>query len=165
MGRFSLPEERPAGLDSPVTVKVIKYMAKGQVRLFKLTNGRVGSKWRVGAGFKKPVPTLLLEHTGRKSGKVFTTAVLYLEDGPRLVIVASQGGLPKNPQWYPNLIAHPETRVHLRKEPNRAVRARVAVGAEREELWPRLVELYADFAKYDVWADREIPIVVLEPIS
>lgn len=55
--------------------------------------------------------------------------------------------------------------MHLRKEPNRAVRARVAVGAEREELWPRLVELYADFAKYDVWADREIPIVVLEPIS
>ncbi|HMY08654.1 MAG: nitroreductase family deazaflavin-dependent oxidoreductase [Nocardioidaceae bacterium] len=163
MGRFSLPDQRPDGLDSPITVKAIKYMAKAQVRVFKMTNGRVGSNWRVGAGFKKPVPTLLLDHVGRKSGKLFTTPVLYLQDGPRLVIVASQGGLPKNPQWFPNLMAHPDTQVHLRKEPNRAVRARLAQGDERAQLWVRLVELYADFAKYDAWADREIPVVVLEP--
>lgn len=163
MGRFSLPDERPDGLDSPVTAKVIKYMAKIQVRVFKLTNGRIGSNWRVGAGFRKPVPTLLLEHRGRKSGKLFVTPVLYLADGPDVVVVASQGGLPTNPQWYANLTASPDTVVHLRKERGRPVRARVAVGTEREELWPRLVELYADFAKYAAWADREIPVVVLEP--
>ena len=163
MGRFSLPDARPAGLDSPVTVKVIKYMAKAHVGVFKLTNGRIGSSWRVGAGFKQPVPTLLLEHVGRKSGNLFTTPVLFLDDGPNLVVVASQGGLPKNPQWYPNLVASPETQVHLRKERGRKVRARVAVGAERAELWPRLVDLYADFAKYATWTDREIPVVVLEP--
>lgn len=163
MGRFSLPQQRPDGLDSPLTVKIIKYMAKAQVRVFKLTNGRIGSKWRIGAGFKKPVPTLLLEHTGRKSGTRFTTPVLYLADGPNLVVVASQGGLPKNPQWYPNLMATPETVVHLRREPGRRVRARVAVGAERAELWARLVDLYADFATYASWATREIPVVVLEP--
>lgn len=163
MGRFSLPDERPDGLDSPVTVKVIKYMAKAQVRVFKLTNGRVGSKWRIGAGFRKPVPTLLLDHVGRKSGTTFTTPVLYLEDGPNLVVVASQGGLPKNPQWFPNLVASPTTRVRLAKEGVRPVTARVAEGAERQALWPRLVDLYADFAKYDAWSDREIPVVVLEP--
>lgn len=163
MGRFSLPEERPEGLDSPMTGVIIKYMAKAQVRVFKLTNGRVGCNWRVGAGFRKPVPTLLLEHVGRKSGKTFTTPVLYLERGPDLVVVASQGGLPKNPQWYPNLVASPDTVVHLRKERGRQVRARVAQGAEREELWPQLVELYADFAKYASWTEREIPVVVLEP--
>ena len=95
---FGLPEEKPEGLDSPVTVKVIKHMARAQVRVFKLTNGRIGSKWRIGAGFRKPVPTLLLDHVGRKSGTTFTTPLLYLEDGPNLVVVASQGGLPKNPQ-------------------------------------------------------------------
>ena len=163
MGRLSLPDERPPGLDSPATSKLIKYMSRAQVRLFTLTNGRVGSKWRVGAGFRKPVPTLLLEHVGRTSGKRFTTPLLYLEDGRDLVVVASQGGLPKNPQWYANLKASPETQVHLRKERGRLVLARVATPEERTELWPRLVELYADFAKYASWADREIPVVVLEP--
>ena len=161
--KLGLPEERPQGLDSPVTAKVIKYMARAQVRVFRLTNGRVGSKWRIGAGFRKPVPTLLLDHVGRKSGREFTTPLLYLEDGADLVIVASQGGLPKNPQWYPNLVARPDTTVRLRKEGVRRVRARTAGPEERAALWPRLVELYADFAKYAAWADREIPVVVLSP--
>lgn len=159
---LGLPDERPDGLDSPVTAKVIKYMSRAQVRVFRATNGRIGSKWRVGAGFRKPVPTLLLEHVGRKSGTTFTTPLLYLEDGPDLVIVASQGGLPKNPQWYPNLLANPDARVRLRGEGVRRVRARVAGPQERAELWPRLVDLYADFAKYARWTDREIPVVVLE---
>lgn len=163
MGRFALPEERPEGLDSPRTVTFIKYMAKAQVAVFRLTNGRIGSNWRIGAGFSKPVPTLLLDHVGRKSGKRFTTPLLYLEDGDNLVIVASQGGLPKNPQWFPNLLAAPDTTVRVRKQGTRPVRARVAEGQERADLWPRLVELYADFAKYARWTDREIPIVVLEP--
>ena len=163
MGRLSLPNEKPAGLDSPITARLIKVMSKAQVRVFRLTNGRIGSMWRVGAGFRKPVPTLLLEHVGRKSGKRFTAPLLYLENGPDLVIVASQGGLPKNPQWYANLVANPQTQVHLRKEPGRRVRARVACEDERAELWLRLVDLYADFAKYAAWADRRIPVVILEP--
>ena len=159
---MGLPDDRPDGLDSPVTAKIIKYMARAQVRVFTLTNGRIGSKWRIGAGFRKPVPTLLLEHVGRKSGRRFTTPLLYLEDGPDLVIVASQGGLPKNPQWYPNLVANPEATVRVRKEGVRRVRARTAGPQERAELWPRLVALYADFEKYARWTDREIPVVVLE---
>lgn len=159
---MGLPEKRPDGLDSPWTVTVIKYMAKVQVKVFRLTNGRVGNKWRIGAGWKKPVPTLLLDHVGRKSGTRFTTPLLYLLDGPDVVVVASQGGLPKNPQWFPNLVAAPDTVVHLPGE-KRAVRARVAGPEERAALWPRLVDLYADFEKYARWTDREIPVVVLEP--
>nr|UXE44604.1 deazaflavin-dependent nitroreductase [uncultured bacterium] len=165
MGLTSLPGERPPGLDSPRTATVIKYMAKAQVRLFRLTNGRLGSTWRIGAGARKPVPTLLLDHVGRKSGQLFTTPLLYLADGADLVVVASQGGLPKNPQWYPNLLAQPETAVRLRREGVRRVRAREAVGEERAALWPRLVDLYADFAKYAEWTEREIPVMVLEPLS
>ena len=160
---MGLPTERPDGLDSPVTAKVIKYMSRAQVATFKATNGRVGSKWRIGAGWRKPVPTLLLEHLGRRSGRTFETPLLYLEDGRDLVVVASQGGLPTNPQWYANLAAHPDTRVSLRGERRRPVRARTATPEEREALWPRLVDLYADFAKYQEWTERTIPVVVLEP--
>ena len=163
MSRFALPTDRPAGLDSPVTAKAIKLMARGQVAAFRATNGRIGSKWRIGAGFRKPVPTLLLEHVGRKSGRRFTTPLLYLADGPNLVVVASQGGLPKDPQWYRNLVATPDATVRLRGEGERAVRARVAGREERAALWPRLVDLYADFQKYDAWTEREIPVVVLTP--
>lgn len=160
------PEElakRKEQLAHPVVPKVIKVMAGAQVKVFRLTNGRVGSKWRIGAGFRKPVPTLLLEHVGRKSGQTYTTPLLYLADGPNVVIVASQGGLPKHPQWFHNLVATPDAQVRVRKQGTRPVHARVADAAERAELWPRLVELYADFATYQAVADREIPVVVLEP--
>ena len=158
-----LPDERPDGLDSPRAVTMIKYMSRAQVRVFKATNGRLGSKWRVGAGWKKPVPVLLLEHVGRKSGTTFTAPLLYMQDGRDVIVVASQGGLPKNPQWYANLAERPDTRISLKGEKNRPVRARTATPEERERLWPRLVEMYDDFAKYEKWTERVIPVVVLEP--
>ena len=163
MGRFSLPDEKPPGLDKPGTVTFIKAMSKVNTAVFKLSNGRLGAKWRVGEGFKKPPPILLLEHIGRKSGKTFTAPLVYRVDGPNLIVVASQGGLPKNPQWFGNLIANPDTVVHLRKDKNRKVRARVTQGDERAELWDKMVDLYSDFQKYEKWTDREIPIVLLEP--
>lgn len=163
MSRFALPEEKPEGLASPMTDKLIKYASRAHVAVFKLTSGRIGNKWRIGSGIEKPVPTLLLEHRGRKSGKQFTTPLLYMRDGNDLIIVASQGGLPKNPQWYFNLIAHPDTRVHMKGQRNIAVSARVASPEERAALWPRLVEYNADFAKYETWTDREIPVIILSP--
>lgn len=156
-------KEKPKGLDSPVVAKVIKYGARANVAVFRATNGRIGGKWRVGAGWKKPVPALLLDHLGRKSGNRFTTPLLFLDDDPNLVIVASQGGLPRHPQWFRNLVATPETEVRLPRRGLRKVRARVAGPEERAALWPRLVDLYADFDDYQSWTDREIPVVVLEP--
>jgi len=142
---------------------MIRWMSKVNVAAFRATNGRLGSKWRVGAGWKKPVPVLLLEHVGRKSGTTFTAPLLYMQDGRDVIVVASQGGLPKNPQWYANLAERPDTRISLKGEKNRPVRARTATPEERERLWPRLVEMYDDFAKYEKWTERVIPVVVLEP--
>lgn len=153
---------RPAQLGSPVLAKGIKYAARTQVWLYRRTNGRIGGRWRVMAGFRKPVPVLLLDHVGRKSGTEFTTPLLYLADGPDLVVVASQGGMATNPQWFHNLRANPETQVQVGAE-LRLVRARVASPEERSTLWPRLVELYADFDTYQGWTDREIPVVILSP--
>jgi deazaflavin-dependent oxidoreductase (nitroreductase family) len=160
---MKLPTEKPAQLDTALTGTIMKLMSRAHVALFRATNGRVGSTWRIGAGAHKPVPTLLLEHRGRKSGKHFTTPLLYLVDGAAVVVVASQGGRADNPQWYENLVAHPDTTVQTRGKSPRPVRARTADAQERARLWPRLIELYADFDNYQRWAPRQIPVVILEP--
>jgi deazaflavin-dependent oxidoreductase (nitroreductase family) len=149
-------------LDSRFVARSIKLMSRAQAWAYRRTGGRVGAKWRVGSGFRKPVPTLLLEHTGRRSGKTFTTPLLYLERGADVVVVASQGGLANHPQWYHNLCATPEATLQIGRE-RRLVRARTADPAERTALWPSLVDLYADFDNYQSWTAREIPVVVLSP--
>lgn len=158
-----LPSARPPGLDSSWTTRLMKYGAKANVAIFRATDGRLGGTWRIAAGWRRPVPILLLEHVGRKSGRRLTTPLVYLTDGDRIVVVASQGGLPRHPQWYRNLRASPDAEVVLKGEGRRRVRARVADDAERAALWPRLVDLYADFDTYQGWTDRQIPVVVLEP--
>lgn len=155
----------PRGLDSPVTAKIIKAMARVQTRIFKATGGRIGGRWRIGAGWRRPVPTLLLEHRGRRSGQMYTTPLLFLRDGEDLVVAGSQGGLPGHPQWYRNLLAEPAARVQVPGGTMTDVRAREAEGDERARLWAALVELYADFADYQQWTDRRIPVIVLSPAS
>lgn len=153
---------RPRQLDSPAIPKVMKQVARAHVWTYRRTNGRVGSKWRIGAGLRKPVATLLLDHRGRMTGRRFTTPLLFMPDGADVIVVASQGGLPRHPQWYRNLMAHPDTQVQIRGEVRR-VRARTATPGERAALWPRLLDVYADFADYQSWTEREIPVVILEP--
>lgn len=154
--------EKPRGLDSGFAKAVTKYLARAQTWVYRRTGGRVGATHRIGAGFRKPVPTLLLDHVGRSSGTSYTTPLLYLVDGADLVVVASSGGMAKHPQWYRNLMASPDTQVQIRSEV-RPVRARTASPEERAALWPRLVDLYADYESYQGWTDREIPVVVLGP--
>lgn len=153
---------RPPGLDSPWTVKIIKAMSAVNVRLYKLTGGRVGSKWRVGSAFPRGIPVCLVTTTGRKTGQPRVSPLLFLPDGDRIVLVASQGGLPKNPMWFLNMLTTPEVTVQIRSDV-RTMRARVATADERAELWPKLVAMYADFDSYQSWTDREIPVVICEP--
>ena len=156
-------DKKPKQLNAPFVKTGMRYAGRAHAWVYRRSGGKIGGTWRVGSGAKKPVPTLLLDHVGRRTGTRFTTPLLYLDDGRDLVVVASQGGLPKNPQWYANLLAHPDTDVSLKGERDRPVRARAATPDERAALWPRLVRLYADFAKYQKWTDRQIPVVVLEP--
>ena len=105
---------------------------------------------------------LLLDHVGARSGKVRTTPLAYLQDGENVVLVASKGGHPRNPAWFHNLMANPDTTIQVGSE-RRAVHARVAVGEERERLWDEVVELYGGYRDYQRRTDRQIPLVVLEP--
>jgi len=125
------------------------------IALYKATGGLVG-RWIPGIG-----QMLLLDHVGAKSGRKRTTPLLYIEDGDNLVIIASKGGHPRNPAWFHNLRANPETTVQVGSE-RRSVRARVANPDERARLWPRAVETYGGYADYQRRTDREIPLVILE---
>jgi deazaflavin-dependent oxidoreductase (nitroreductase family) len=145
-----------------LTRRIIKAMATANVWLYRRTGGRFGGKWRVGARLPNPPPICLLEHRGRKTGKVRTTPLVYLEDGRRIIVVASQAGRPEHPMWYLNLLADPLVTVQVGRD-RRPMVARVAEPGERALLWPRLVEMYADYDSYQSWTDRVIPVVVLEP--
>jgi deazaflavin-dependent oxidoreductase (nitroreductase family) len=155
-------DKKPKGLDDPGTVKVMKVMAAANVWLFRRTGGRLGSHWRIGAGWKNPVPICLLEHVGRKTGLPRTTPLVYLRDGENVVVVASQAGRPENPMWFGNVVANPEVTVQVGRE-RRAMRAHIADADERAVLWPQLVALYPDYDSYQSWTDRVIPVVVLAP--
>ncbi|MCZ4589592.1 nitroreductase family deazaflavin-dependent oxidoreductase [Rhodococcus opacus] len=153
---------RPPGLDSKWTVSFIKWMSKINVLLYRRTGGRLGSKWRVGSAFPRGLPVCLLTTTGRKSGEPRISPLLFLEDGDRIILVASQGGLPKHPMWYLNLRANSEVTVQV-KSRVRPMTAHVADPEERARLWPRLVDMYPDFDNYQAWTDRTIPVLVCDP--
>src|SRR5579884_4374843 len=99
---------------------------------YRLSGGLIGHR------FPGAPPMLLLDHVGAKSGIKRTTPLVYVEDNPAVVLVASKGGHPKNPAWYHNLLANPDTTVQIGAE-RRAVHARVATPEERERLWPKAV--------------------------
>ncbi len=79
-----------------------------------------------------------------------------------MVLIASKGGYTKNPGWFHNLMANPDTEVELPREGRVAVRARRVSGKERAQLWPRAVDLYSGYADYQESTSREIPLVVLD---
>ncbi|MCA9630746.1 MAG: nitroreductase family deazaflavin-dependent oxidoreductase [Myxococcales bacterium] len=151
-----MPKPRPNGLDSPLVPRIMRWMSQANTWVYRKSGGRVGGRFLRGA------PVCLLTTVGRKSGQPRTTPLLYLRDGERVVVVASQGGLPRHPQWYLNLQANPECEVQIRKE-ILELEARTASAEERAELWPRLLEMYADFGDYQSWTERVIPVVILEP--
>jgi deazaflavin-dependent oxidoreductase (nitroreductase family) len=105
---------------------------------------------------------LLLDHIGARSGRVRTTPLAYLRDGENVVLVASKGGHPRNPAWFHNLMANPDTTIQVGSE-RRAVHARLAAGKERDRLWDEVVDLYGGYRDYQERTDRVIPLVVLEP--
>ena len=104
---------------------------------------------------------LLLDHVGAKSGKRRTTPLVYIRDGEDIVIVASKGGSHRNPAWFHNLRANPETTVQVGSR-RLAVRARVASPEERARLWPKVVDAYGGYKSYQGRTSREIPLVILE---
>ena len=158
----SKAKPKPKGLDKPSTLAIIKRMSNLHTRMYRLSGGRLGKNWRIGSAARKAVPVCLLTTIGAKSGLPRTAPLCYMEDGANVIVVASQGGTPTNPQWYRNLQANPEVTIEVGRK-KRVMRARTASETERARLWPRLVELYHDYENYQTWTEREIPVVICEP--
>ncbi|MGE4426623.1 MAG: nitroreductase/quinone reductase family protein [Solirubrobacteraceae bacterium] len=139
---------------TPPPRPVAKVVWKIHRKLYAGTRGRLGRRFL-------GMTTLLLTTRGRKSGEPRSTALMYREEGPALAVVASNLGSDRPPAWWLNLQADPVGDVRVGPE-RRQVRARQATPEERDEMWPRFVEMYSDYAEYERMTDRPIPIVLLE---
>ena len=107
---------------------------------------------------------LVLETTGRKSGQPRKTPLAYTRDGDAFVVIASNGGALRHPDWYQNLQARPDASVHVTGTTSR-VRAETVSGADRERLWHNATTAYAGYAGYQARTAREIPVVRLTPVG
>ena len=142
---------------SPLADKVFRLLSAGHTAVYQATGGRLGGKIQGS-------PVLLLETTGRKTGKKRTTPLLYLPDGRDMVIVASKGGAAKPPVWWLNLRANPETEVQVGSR-KLEVEAEEATGKDKERLWRQLVAMYPGYADYQRRTDREIPVIRLRTLD
>ena len=132
--------------------RLIKALTRLQQPLFTLMRGR----WQ-------GPPTLRLWTRGRKSGRERSVLLLYLEDGPRVVVVASYGGHPAHPQWWKNLLVEPNCRTWSAKRGAEVMVASELEGERREEVWERLTAMYPPYEAYQQKISRRIPLVALSP--
>jgi len=109
------------------------------------------------------VPSLMLTTTGRKSGEKFMFPLFYGTNGASYFVIASKGGAPRHPKWYLNIVADPEVEIQVGTVKTKA-RARTATGEERARLWKKSLEFWPPYAEYQEKTEREIPVVVLDPI-
>jgi F420H(2)-dependent quinone reductase len=158
VAKASLPlkPKQIEGLNSAKVGTAIKWMSKAQTWIFKKSGGKLGNK------FLKGTEVGILTTIGRKSGEPRESPLLFLPEGERIVLVASQGGRAKNPMWYLNLVANPnvtfQTKGGLLK-----LTAREATAPERDEYWPKLDAMYPDLVNYRSYTDRKIPIIICDP--
>jgi deazaflavin-dependent oxidoreductase (nitroreductase family) len=123
--------------------------------LMRATGGRIKLAFRF--------PTVLLTHTGAKSGKKRTTPLAYFTDRGNVILIASRGGHTSHPAWYHNVVANPEVELWAHGGGGR-YRAKEAKGNQRTRLWRLATEFYPGYAKYQEHAgDRRIPVIICSP--
>ncbi len=124
---------------------------KGVIEEFRANGGKVKG-WG---------PLILLTTTGAKTGQPRIAPLMRVDEGDRLLAVASKGGAPKHPDWYLNLLAHPEVTVEVGDD-KFTTTARVLTGEEREQAFKRAVEVFPPYGQYEKKTAREIPVIALE---
>ena len=134
----------------------MKLMSHANTWVYRISGGRIGGRFIGGA------PILLLTTIGRKSGQPRVAPLIYLHDGENVVLVASKGGMSRHPVWYLNLEANPDVDVEIGSDRQKMV-SRRASDSEKAALWPRLLEIYSDYADYQARTERDIPVVILSP--
>ena len=124
--------------------------------VLRVTGGRLGA-----SAFGMPM--VELHTTGRRSGLERTVVLASpVKRGSSLVLVASKGGDDRNPDWFLNLVAHPDVEMTVGNV-RRPMRARVATDEEATELWPQVIASYKSYDSYRRRARREVPLVLCDP--
>jgi deazaflavin-dependent oxidoreductase (nitroreductase family) len=142
-------------MPSDFAMKTMNTVHRG---VLKLSGGRLG--WG-----SPTTPILELTTTGRKSGQPRTVMLASpIQEGTTYVIVASRGGDDHHPAWFLNLRDSPDVEVAFKGAPRRRMKARVADAEERARLWPRVIADHKNYAGYQTKTQREIPLVLLEPV-
>jgi deazaflavin-dependent oxidoreductase (nitroreductase family) len=135
---------------------VLRRLMGGHTLVYKASGGLIGHR------FPGAPSMLLLDHVGARSGTRRTSPLVYIRDGDSYVLIASKGGHPRNPGWFHNLHAHPDTTIQVGTR-RLAVHARDATPEERARLWPEAVKVWPPYRDYQARTEREIPLVILEP--
>lgn len=144
------------GLRETATDTFMKGMNLVHRGVLAASGGRIGSRI-------SSMPVVELHTTGRTSGKPRRTILTApIADDQRVVLVASKGGDDRDPDWYRNLVAHPEVELTV-DGTTRPYLARTATASEKAELWPLIVEAYRGYDGYQRRTEREIPVVICEP--
>lgn len=134
---------------------VKKLITRSNVWLLRISKGRLGNSF-LGR------PVLLLMTKGHKSGQIKTQPLFFVEQSPRLMLVASNGGSPKDPAWLLNIRAHPHVLVS-RNGIEQAMQARIAGVDEKQSLWPALTLAFPYWQEVSDRSQRDFPVVILEP--
>ena len=142
---------------NPLVERVLGPMLTVHQWLYEHSDGRIGAT----LGGR---PMLLLRTVGRRTGQPRPAALLYVRDGDAYVVIASNGGAPAHPDWYRNLVDHPDAEVIVAGVTT-VVRAETVSGAERERLWQNALHSYGGYAGYQARTTREIPVVRLVPVA
>ncbi len=135
--------------------RLLKPFSRFNSFIYRLTGGRV-------MGRLQGRPVMLVTMTGAKTGKPRTIPLMYVPHKDGVIVVASQGGSPRSPVWYNNLVAHPDIVVQVRSQ-KLNLRAREVFDAERAAVWPICVEHYHEYDDYQKRTDRKIPVFICEP--
>ncbi|MEO3828360.1 nitroreductase family deazaflavin-dependent oxidoreductase [Actinomadura sp. B10D3] len=129
---------------------------KEHVERYQATDGEEGHDWQ-------GTVTLLLTTKGRRSGKEYTTPLIYQPEGDAYLVVASKGGADEHPEWYLNLQENPDVKVQVRGDKFKA-RARTATPEEKPPLWEKMVATWPQYDEYQKKTSRDIPVVILERV-
>jgi F420H(2)-dependent quinone reductase len=130
-----------------------------QVELYESSGGTEGTTLK-----DTGLPVVIVTNRGARSGKLRKTPLMRVEHEGSYAAVASKGGAPEHPEWYGNLLAHPD--VELQDGPQKwDMRARVITGDERAQWWERAVAAFPPYAGYQQKTEREIPVFVLERVD
>ena len=139
--------------------RVLKAVFKAHAQLYEASDGRIGKS--IGP-MALGQSTLLLSVTGRKSGLIRTTPLVYFEDGDNYIVVGSDGAARRDPQWWQNLQENPQATVRVGRD-KFPVKANLATGDERTRLWQIGTGILPAWAEYQNRTERLLPVVVLTP--